>query len=89
MNGDAMCSDKTERASKANRNEASLERVLPELEALLPSQIVAVNLDLSYAVITVMGFLPRLTALREDMIAEFKRFDIRYLDGLPDYTRAL
>lgn len=69
--------------------EAVFDRVKVELAVLKNEQLLAVNLDISAAVATVLGVLPEVRALREQMVTELPLFDIGRVDKLEDYALAL
>src|SRR3954465_13047926 len=68
---------------------AVFERVKGDLAALKPDELLAVSLDLSQAVATVLGVLPELKAMREQIVKELPTFDIAQFDKLEDYALAL
>ncbi|HYQ18841.1 MAG TPA: hypothetical protein VEQ58_23860 [Polyangiaceae bacterium] len=68
--------------------DAAFERVKPELLALKADELSQVTLDIPPAVATVLGVLPEVRALR-DQVAELPRFDMAQLDKLEDYAWAL
>jgi hypothetical protein len=63
-------------------------RVLPQLLGLNPDHLLQVNLDISSAIATVLGVLPKVRALRAQ-IAELPAFDMAAFDQLEDYALAL
>jgi hypothetical protein len=64
------------------------ERVRAQLEALLPKQLLQVNLDIPAAVTTVLGVLPKVNALRPQLQA-LPTFDLAAFDRLEDYALGL
>jgi len=74
-------------------NEALLDeayaRVKPELDALKPEDLLLVNLDVTAAVTTILGLLPEVKALREQVVHHLPTFDIAAFDKLEDYALAL
>lgn len=67
---------------------AAYRRRLPEIEALGPEDTMHINLDIMQVATVVMGCLPRVIALREEL-ARLPDFDLAVLDTLDDYTGAL
>lgn len=65
------------------------ERVKADLAALEPEDLVQVNLDVTAAVTTVLGVLPEVRAVREDIARHLPTFDLSAFDKLEDYTLAL
>ncbi len=68
---------------------APLARVMPELKALQPEELQQINVDIPYAVALVLGCLPELRGLREDIARAMSSFDLAVFDRLEDYTLAL
>jgi hypothetical protein len=68
---------------------AVLERMKGDLAALKKEQLLAVNLDISAAVATVLGVLPEVNALREQIVKELPSFDVARFDKLEDCALAL
>ena len=66
----------------------ALARVKPKLRALLPEQLLQVNLDVQTAVATILGSLPEIRALRAPLM-ELPGFDVAAFDSLEDYVLAL
>jgi hypothetical protein len=62
---------------------------LPEFQALMPDDIVQVNLDIASAVSTVFGLLPKLRAHRDDITDTLIGFNLEQFDRLEDYAMAL
>ena len=67
----------------------ALARVKGQLAALLPEQLLQVNLDVQAAVGTVLGALPEIRAFRERIVKELSAFDVAAFDSLEDYVLAL
>lgn len=65
------------------------ERVKPEMVALKATELLPIKLDLSQAVATVLGVLPEVRGLREQIVKELPSFDIQRFDKLEDYALAL
>src|SRR6478736_2376428 len=57
-------------------------RVKPELDALKVEEFLQVNLDVTAAVTTILGLLPEVKALREQMVKRLPDFDIAAFDKL-------
>jgi hypothetical protein len=68
--------------------EQAYARVAPELRELRNDKLLPINLDVSDAVITVLGVVPKVLALRPQL-AELSGFDISQVDRLKDYALAL
>jgi len=68
--------------------EDAYARVKPELAELAQDELVKVNLDASAALQTILGVLPRVKALREQIVRELPAFDIASFDRLEDYALA-
>jgi len=64
-------------------------RIAADAAALSRDELVQVNLDLQHATSTILGVIPEVMALREQIIKELPAFDISYVDKLEDYTLAL
>jgi len=65
------------------------KRVEADLAALDSEELVQVNLDVTAAVTTVLGVLPEVRALREQIAQHLPTFDLASFDKLEDYTLAL
>lgn len=65
------------------------ENVQPELAALDADELVPIKLDVSMAVTTVLGVLPELHGLRDQIVKELPTFDLPRFDKLGAYARAL
>lgn len=68
---------------------AALERVKAELTALDANELLSINLEISSAVATVLGVLPEVRALREQLVKALPTFDLAQFDKLEDYAKAL
>jgi hypothetical protein len=64
-------------------------RVKAELDALDAKNLEHVNLDVTAAVTTMLGVIPRVQALRAQIATDLPKFDLAALDKLEDYTYAL
>jgi hypothetical protein len=67
----------------------SFKRLEPELAAMSPDEIVPINLDITSAVTTILGVVPRLKVHRDGIRSRLPDFDLDRLDRLEDYARAL
>jgi hypothetical protein len=67
----------------------SYARVLPELEALSADELLVVNFDITAALSTTLGALPKILALRSELAEKLPCFDQASLDKLEDYAFAL
>lgn len=65
------------------------KRVEADLAALDPQDLVQVNLDVTAAITTVLGVLPEVKGLREQIAQHLPTFDLAAFDKLEDYTLAL
>ena len=70
------------------RTAAAFERVKADLYALSAGELEPVSLDITAAFSTVMGVLPEVRAMREQL-AKLHDFDIASFDKLEDYALAL
>jgi hypothetical protein len=70
------------------RFQQSYERVLPEMKALAPAELQHINVDVQGAVVTVLGAVGEIRALR-GTAAELPGFDVGTIDRLEDYALAL
>ena len=66
---------------------AAYEKRLAEIRAVPDSELVAVNIDVEVAVTTVLGTLPEVMALRDQM-AKLPNFDMKDVDALEEYAEA-
>jgi hypothetical protein len=67
----------------------SYERLLPQLQALASEELMRINLDIPSAVVTALGALPRIRALRPRIADELPRFDLERFDQLEDCALGL
>jgi hypothetical protein len=67
----------------------AMARIAPHAAALSVEELTQVNLDLQEATATILGVLPEVLALREQLIKELPAFDIAHVDKLEDYALAL
>jgi len=67
----------------------ALARVKGQLAALLPEQLLQVNLEVQPALATALGALPEIRAFREQIVKELPAFDVVAFDSLEDYVLAL
>jgi hypothetical protein len=65
------------------------ESVKPEMDALRTDELLPIKLDLAAAVTTVLGVLPELRALREQVVKELPAFNLVRFDKLEAYALAL
>jgi hypothetical protein len=68
---------------------AALQRALPDVQAMDPSEVRSINVDAPSAVARVLGALPKILALRADIADALPAFDMSKLDKLQDYACAL
>jgi hypothetical protein len=69
--------------------EAAFDQLLAEITAVPESELLQLNLDVLEVVTTVLGRLPMIRAMREEIDATFKRFDLARFDKLERYALAL
>lgn len=69
--------------------DAAFERIKPELMALEADDLFQVSLDISAGITTVLGVLPEVRALREQIVKELPLFDLVQFDKLEDYALTL
>lgn len=65
------------------------DRVKADWETLQSDQLLQVNLDLQLASQTVLGALPEMQRLREQLAKELPSFNLAHFDQLEDYVLAL
>jgi hypothetical protein len=73
----------------ASEADAAYERVLPEMRALSPGELIPINLDIPSMVTTTLGALPEIRALREEIARNLQTFDLVAFDKMEDYALAL
>lgn len=78
-----------EQVDTEQRSEIAFAALLPEITAVGDDEILPLNIDVVNAVTLVLGVLPELRALREEIKAELTRFDIARFDKLEQYALAL
>lgn len=62
---------------------------LPELSAIASEQLLTINIDVTTAITTVIGALPRLRPIHAEMQARWRDCDAQQLDRLEQYALAL
>ncbi|WP_437816579.1 hypothetical protein [Sorangium sp. So ce1078] len=67
---------------------AAFDKALPEIDALSPDRLIAINLDIPRMVSQVLGVLPGLLALRSDIAERLQKHDVALLDRLETYALA-
>ncbi|WP_437727172.1 hypothetical protein [Sorangium sp. So ce861] len=67
---------------------AAFDKALPEIEALSPDRLIAMNLDVPRVVSQVLGVLPGLVALRPAVAEHLPTFELARLDRLETYALA-
>ncbi|WP_437597092.1 hypothetical protein WMF28_31295 [Sorangium sp. So ce590] len=67
---------------------AAFDKILPEIEALSPDRLIAINLDIPRVVSQVLGVLPGLLALRSAIAEHVPTHDVALLDRLETYALA-
>jgi hypothetical protein len=65
------------------------EAMLPAMMALKPEELLKVNIDVATTVPRVLGALPRIRGMREQIAAHLGKFDLARFDQLEQRTRAL
>jgi hypothetical protein len=71
------------------RSLAAYEELLPEILAVTEESIPPILIDIPTAVTTVLGALPRIRALRPELVETLRKFDFAEFDRLEQYTLAL
>ncbi len=66
----------------------SYRKVLPQMQALMPGELLTVNLDINPAVTTVLGALPQIMTLKSRMEKEAAGVAVENVTNLEDYARA-
>ena len=79
----------TAQLADASVTQQAYERVLPELQGLSRAELASINLNIPSAITTVLGVLPKVRALRDQIRNELHHFDIAPIDKLEDYALAL
>jgi hypothetical protein len=69
--------------------EAAYEQVLAEIQAVPEQDLITVNIDVMAAFTTVTGALPEIRALRPEIEANLRNFDLAQFDKLEVYALAL
>ena len=64
-------------------------KTLPELSAVASERLLTINIDVTTAITTVMGALPRLRSIHTEMQARWRDCDAEQLDRLEQYALAL
>jgi hypothetical protein len=67
----------------------ALQRLMPELKAIPTEDLVQIQLDVPTVVATVLGSLPEIRAMRPEIEAKMKDFDLASFDKLEDVALAL
>lgn len=75
--------------SSQHRAEAAYANLLPEIQALADDELIPINIDVPTAVTTVLGSLPEIRALRQELDDALRRFDFERFDRLEEYALAL
>jgi len=76
-------------AGGSPRSEGAYQALLPEILAVGEEQLVPILIDIPRAVTTVLGALPRIRALRPEIVEQLPRFGLAEFDKLERYTLAL
>ncbi|MBN1612154.1 MAG: hypothetical protein JW940_36320 [Polyangiaceae bacterium] len=71
------------------RSAAAYEQLLPGILAVAEASIPPILIDIPTAVTRVLGALPRIRALRPEIVETFRKFDFAEFDRLEQYTLAL
>jgi hypothetical protein len=69
--------------------EEAFAKILPEIQALPDSEAATINIDINSAFTTVVGCLPEIQAMRGEIEAEWRNFDLVQFDKLEEYALAL
>ncbi|HET9956327.1 MAG TPA: hypothetical protein VFQ61_17585 [Polyangiaceae bacterium] len=67
----------------------AVERLKPRYQALIPEELIQVNLDVPAAIVTVLGALPAIRNLRPSVVEQLPKHDIGLFDSLEDAALAL
>jgi hypothetical protein len=84
--------NKRELRGSVNDEASSAEtfaRLLPEIQALSPDELIPINLDVPSVVATTLGALPEIRALRQEIAQQMPAFDLAAFDKLEEYAVAL
>jgi hypothetical protein len=65
------------------------EAMLPAMMALKPEELLKVNIDVAATVPRVLGALPRIRGMREQIASHLGKFDLARFDQIEQRTRAL
>jgi hypothetical protein len=71
------------------RSAEAYQRLLAEIEAVPERDLIPITIDIAVAVTTVLGSLPEIRAMRDEIEATLPGFDLRKFDLLEDYALAL
>jgi hypothetical protein len=71
------------------RSAAAYQELLPEILAVTEESIPLILIDIPTAVTTALGALPRIRALRPEIVETLRKFDFVEFDRLEQYTLAL
>jgi hypothetical protein len=80
------CNDLPNNATLAFRWERAFQSTADDRAALAPQALAVVNLDIPAAVAAVIGAVPKLRAIRAELVAHIVGFDTRCVDRLEDYA---
>lgn len=69
--------------------DGALDRILPELQAIRREDVRPVNLDVPSVVARVLGAVPRILALRDEITRRAPTTDMKSLEKLEEYALAL
>lgn len=69
--------------------EESYQRVLPEMRALSPDELMQITIDVPSAISTVLGVVKELPRYRDAMTKQLPEFDLARFDRLEEYAMAL
>ena len=72
-----------------NAFKAAFDATAEERAALFPADLPTINLDLQLAATVVLGTLPRLKILREQIAGELGNFDLAQFDRIQTYAEAM
>jgi hypothetical protein len=75
--------------SGSPRSAAAYEELLPEILAVTEESLSPILIDIPTAVTTVLGVLPRIQALRPEIVETLRKFDFGRFDRLEQYTLAV
>jgi hypothetical protein len=74
------------RPGDAGQASAAYQRIQSAAGALDPNQLATINIDIPVSVSIILGAMAKLTSVRETIVSELPKFDVKNLDHLQDYA---